>query len=101
MLEKVANYGLTPNMAMYLMKKYHMKMTTASNILFYWSAATNFMPVIGAIIADSYVGRFTMIGFGSVVSLLVITSPVLEIYFLAYLSYLHTTYGAAVLVASS
>lgn len=70
MLEKVASFGLTPNMTLYLMGQYHMEMTTASNILFYWSAATNFLPILGAIIADSYVGRFHMIGFGSVVSLL-------------------------------
>lgn len=72
MLEKVANYGLSPNMTLYLMNQYHMEMTTTSNILFYWSAANNFTPVLGAIVADSYVGRFHMIGFGSVINLLVI-----------------------------
>ena len=71
MLERVASFGLTPNMTLYLMRQYHMEMTAASNVLFYWSAATNFLPILGAIIADSYVGRFHMIGFGSVVSLLV------------------------------
>jgi solute carrier family 15 (peptide/histidine transporter), member 3/4 len=71
MLEKVANFGLWPNMALYLMSVYHLEMTTASDILFYCSAGSNFIPVIGAIIADSYVGRYNMIGFGSVVSLLV------------------------------
>lgn len=70
MLEKVASFGLTPNMTLYLMRQYHMEMTAASNVLFYWSATTNFLPILGAIIADSYVGRFHMIGFGSVVSLL-------------------------------
>ncbi|KAL3500558.1 hypothetical protein ACH5RR_039651 [Cinchona calisaya] len=70
MLERVANYGLSPNMTLYLMNQYHMEMTTTSNILFYWSAANNFTPVLGAIVADSYVGRFHMIGFGSVVNFL-------------------------------
>ncbi|KAA8521813.1 hypothetical protein F0562_012486 [Nyssa sinensis] len=68
--ERVASYGLMPNMILYLMRVYHMKMVTASNILFLWSAATNFMPVLCAFLADSSVGRFQMISFGSVVSLL-------------------------------
>lgn len=71
MLEKVASYGLIPNMTLYLKKQYGLGMTTTSNILFYWIAAINFTPVVGAILADSYIGRYNMIGFGSVVSVLV------------------------------
>ncbi|CAK9166097.1 unnamed protein product [Ilex paraguariensis] len=69
--EKVASYGLTPNMILYLMREYHMEMATGSNILFLWSAATNFLPVVGALLADSLMGRFWMIAFGSVISFLV------------------------------
>ncbi|XP_073300981.1 protein NRT1/ PTR FAMILY 1.2-like [Primulina huaijiensis] len=66
-LEKLATYGLTPNMTVYLMGKYHMGMTTASNVLFFWSSATNFMPIIWAIIADSFLGQFYAIGVGSII----------------------------------
>ncbi|KAG8381856.1 hypothetical protein BUALT_Bualt05G0016200 [Buddleja alternifolia] len=69
-LEKMATFGLMPNMTIYLMKEFHMEMSTASNVLFFWSAATNFMPLVGAIIADSYLGRFYTIGFGSVICLM-------------------------------
>ncbi|GFS35416.1 major facilitator superfamily protein [Actinidia rufa] len=68
--ERVASFGLVPNMILYLMNEYHMDMATGSNILFFWSAATNFLPVLGAVIADSSVGRFRMTGFGSIVSLM-------------------------------
>ncbi|KAG5540691.1 hypothetical protein RHGRI_020801 [Rhododendron griersonianum] len=68
--EKVASFGLMPNMIKYLMNEYHVDMATGSNLLFLWSAATNFMPLIGAFMADSSVGRFRMIGFGCIVSLL-------------------------------
>ncbi|KAK6161854.1 hypothetical protein DH2020_001695 [Rehmannia glutinosa] len=68
--EKMATYGLMPNMILYLMKQYHMEMTTASNVLFVWSATTNFMPLVGAIIADSYLDRFYTIGIGSVICLM-------------------------------
>ncbi|KAK6140856.1 hypothetical protein DH2020_025388 [Rehmannia glutinosa] len=68
--EKMATYGLMPNMILYLMKQYNMEMTTASNVLFFWSATTNFMPLVGAIIADSYLDRFYTIGIGSVICLM-------------------------------
>lgn len=68
----MATYGLMTNMILYLMKQYNMEMTTASNVLFFWSATTNFMPLVGAIIADSFLGRFYTIGIGSVICLMVI-----------------------------
>lgn len=71
MLEKMGSYGLIPNMTLYLNKEYGLGMTTTSNILFYWVAAINFTPVVGAILADSYIGRYNMIGFGSLLSVLV------------------------------
>ncbi|XP_057958620.1 protein NRT1/ PTR FAMILY 1.2-like [Malania oleifera] len=68
--EKVASYGLMPNMILYLMRDYGLEMTTGTNILYMWSAATSFMPLIGVVLSDSYFGRFQMIGFGSIASLL-------------------------------
>lgn len=71
-MEKMATFALIANMILYLMEQYHMEMATASNILFLWSSATNLTPILGAFIADSYMGRFYTIGFGSVTYLLVI-----------------------------
>lgn len=68
--EKVASYGLLPNMILYLMKDYHMTIKKGSNLLYMWSATTNFLPVVGAFLADSFLGRFLTIGFGSIFSLL-------------------------------
>ncbi|CAA7039769.1 unnamed protein product [Microthlaspi erraticum] len=69
-LEKLAYYGLVPNMILYLTAEYGMGTAEAANIIFLWSAATNFFPLVGAFIADSYTGRFPLIGFGSFISLL-------------------------------
>ncbi|KAL8139455.1 hypothetical protein V2J09_005476 [Rumex salicifolius] len=69
-LEKVASYGLLPNMIMYLMTDYRMSLAKGTNLLFFWSAATNFMPIVGAFVADSFLGRFLTIGFGSIISFL-------------------------------
>ncbi|GAV64451.1 PTR2 domain-containing protein [Cephalotus follicularis] len=68
--ERVASYGLLPNMILYLMRDYKMGVARGTNILFLWSAATNFMPSVGAFVSDSYLGRFLTIALGSVSSLL-------------------------------
>ncbi|KAK9273043.1 hypothetical protein L1049_017850 [Liquidambar formosana] len=68
--EKVASFGLMPNMILYLMRDYGMEFTTGTNILLVWSAVSNFTPILAAFIADSYIGRFRMIGFGSIASFL-------------------------------
>lgn len=49
-----------------------MDVTTGNNIILFWSAATNFLPVLGAFIADSFLGRYRMIGVGTIFSLLVL-----------------------------
>ncbi|CAN1824857.1 Protein NRT1/ PTR FAMILY 1.1 [Linum perenne] len=68
--EKVASYGVAPNMIMYLMKDYKMGVAKAANILFLWSAATNFMPLFGAFLSDSFLGRYLTITIGSFFTLL-------------------------------
>ncbi|KAK9690226.1 hypothetical protein RND81_09G113700 [Saponaria officinalis] len=68
--EKVATYGLIPNMIIYLMKDYKMSVTKAQNLLYFWNAALNFLPIVGAFLADSFLGRFLTIGLGSLLSLL-------------------------------
>ncbi|KAK2446235.1 protein NRT1/ PTR FAMILY 1.2 [Trifolium repens] len=68
--ERVASIGLMPNMIIYLTKVYNMETAEATNFLLLWSAATNFTPLIAAFLADSYFGRYRIIAFGSVASLL-------------------------------
>ncbi|KAK7384985.1 hypothetical protein VNO78_30690 [Psophocarpus tetragonolobus] len=68
--ENMASLGIMPNMILYLTREYNMDVAVATNVMLLWSAATSFMPIIGAFLADSYVGRYPTIAFGSVVSLL-------------------------------
>ncbi|WJX41988.1 hypothetical protein P8452_29272 [Trifolium repens] len=68
--ERVASIGLMPNMIIYLTKVYNMETAQATNFVLLWSAATNFTPIIAAFLADSYFGRYRIIGFGSIASLL-------------------------------
>ncbi|XP_031386981.1 protein NRT1/ PTR FAMILY 1.2-like isoform X2 [Punica granatum] len=71
--EKVAGYGLLANMILYLMSEYHFSAASGANILFLWNAASNFTPMLGAFLSDSYLGRFLVIALGSLISFLGIT----------------------------
>ncbi|KAE8677825.1 tocopherol cyclase [Hibiscus syriacus] len=71
--ERVASFGLVPNMIVYLTREFGMETAKAANVIFVWSAVTNFTPIIGAFLADSYLGKYRMIGFGSMVSFLGMT----------------------------
>ncbi|KAF5935135.1 hypothetical protein HYC85_026264 [Camellia sinensis] len=69
-LEKVASVGLHANMILYLKNEYHLSIVTGTSILFLWNAVSNFLPTFGAFLSDSYLGRFRVVGLGSVVTLL-------------------------------
>ncbi|KAJ9559178.1 hypothetical protein OSB04_013792 [Centaurea solstitialis] len=71
--EKVAKYGLMPNMIFYLMEVYHMEAATGTSILSVWSAFSNGLSIFGALISDSYLGRFRVIVLGSFSALLGMT----------------------------
>ncbi|CAD5315307.1 unnamed protein product [Arabidopsis thaliana] len=68
--EKVASYGLLPNMIMYLIRDYRFGVAKGTNVLFMWSAASNFTPLLGAFLSDSYLGRFLTISIASLSSFL-------------------------------
>ncbi|KAG1367897.1 Protein NRT1/ PTR FAMILY 1.2 [Cocos nucifera] len=68
--EKVASFGLLPNMILYLTKVYHMSPVTGMSVLFIWGAMSQFLPIFGAFLSDAYLGRFLVIAIASVASLL-------------------------------
>ncbi|KAL7162481.1 hypothetical protein ACSBR2_042883 [Camellia fascicularis] len=77
-LERVASHGLSANMILYVMGDYHIGVAQATNILFLWSAATNFLPLVGAFISDSYLGRYLTIGLGCIASLLMDKASIIK-----------------------
>ncbi|CAA2971734.1 NRT1 PTR FAMILY -like [Olea europaea subsp. europaea] len=68
--EKIASFGLLPNMILYLTIEYHFDAATGTSILFIWLAISNFMPILGAFLSDSYLGRFIVICMATIVSLM-------------------------------
>ncbi|XP_076918085.1 protein NRT1/ PTR FAMILY 1.2-like [Bidens hawaiensis] len=71
--ERVASYGLMPNMIFYLMEVYQMELVTGTSILSIWSALSNGLSILGAFISDSYFGRFPVIAIGSLSTLIGMT----------------------------
>ncbi|OIT30608.1 PREDICTED: protein NRT1/ PTR FAMILY 1.1-like [Nicotiana attenuata] len=69
-LERAAGVGLSANMILYLTKEYHWENATGASILFWWGSIANFMPIFGALLADSYLGRYFVIALGTFVSLM-------------------------------
>ncbi|GMN50564.1 hypothetical protein TIFTF001_019724 [Ficus carica] len=68
--EKVASIGLLANMITYLITEYHLDVATGVSILQMLGAIANFMPMIGASLSDSYLGRFRVIALGTITTLL-------------------------------
>ncbi|KAL8204996.1 hypothetical protein R6Q57_010619 [Mikania cordata] len=71
--EKVASYGLVSNMIFYLMEAYHMEAVTGTSVLCIWSAASTGLSIFGALVSDSYLGRFRVIAIGSLSSFIGVT----------------------------
>ncbi|KAI9107920.1 hypothetical protein K1719_021256 [Acacia pycnantha] len=66
-LARVASVGITPNMTFYLMGDYRLHINTTTRIVLLATATANFTPLVGAIIGDSYLGRFLSVGLGSII----------------------------------
>uniref|UniRef100_A0A0A0K953 Nitrite transporter n=1 Tax=Cucumis sativus TaxID=3659 RepID=A0A0A0K953_CUCSA len=64
--EKIAVVGFNTNMISYLTKQLHMPSTKAANTITNFSGTASLTPLIGAFIADSYVGRFWTITVASI-----------------------------------
>ncbi|KAM4088933.1 hypothetical protein ACB094_07G110900 [Castanea mollissima] len=68
--EKVASFGHLANMILYLILDYNMDSATGAIVLFQWSAISNLTTIIGAFLSDSFLGRFRVIAYRSISSLL-------------------------------
>ncbi|OIT34483.1 protein nrt1 ptr family 1.2 [Nicotiana attenuata] len=68
--ERVASFGLLPNMIIYITTFYHMEAAPASVLLGIWSALSNGLAILGAFVSDSYLGRFRVVAIGTISSLM-------------------------------
>ncbi|KAL6342858.1 hypothetical protein AAG906_016877 [Vitis piasezkii] len=56
--ERMAYYGISTNLVIYLTKKLHQGTVTSSNNVTNWVGTVWMTPVLGAYIADAYLGRY-------------------------------------------
>jgi len=59
--ERIVNLAVGANIIIYLTKEYHMGSAESAIVVFAYQAATNFLPIFGAIVSDALLGRFLTI----------------------------------------
>ncbi|CAO2828391.1 unnamed protein product [Amaranthus hypochondriacus] len=65
--EKLAVVGFQTNMITYLTQQLHIPLTKAANILTNFNGTGSLTPLLGAFLADSYVGKFWVITLASII----------------------------------
>ncbi|KAG4377089.1 hypothetical protein GLYMA_18G033900v4 [Glycine max] len=65
--ERIAHFGISSNLIMYLTEVMHEDLKTATNNANLWKGATTLLPMIGGFLGDAYTGRFRMVVFSSLV----------------------------------
>ncbi|KAM1229579.1 hypothetical protein EV1_039472 [Malus domestica] len=68
--ERFAFYGVSGNLIMYLTKDLHQATATAAKNVNMWIGVSSLFPLVGAVVADSYLGRFVTIIFSSSIYLM-------------------------------
>ncbi|TQD70236.1 hypothetical protein C1H46_044232 [Malus baccata] len=68
-ISTMATFGMTANFMVYLVREYHMEQVTAANIINIWICSYCLLTIVGASIADIYLGKFLTIAFASLATL--------------------------------
>lgn len=66
--------GLHVNMILYLLQEYNFDPATGAIVVFLWNAVSNCIPMFGAFLSDSGLGRFRVIALGTIIDLAVSTT---------------------------
>ncbi|KAK7390651.1 hypothetical protein VNO78_25997 [Psophocarpus tetragonolobus] len=75
-IERIATVGMMANFMVYLLKIFNLGQVDASNVIGICTGVSNFVPIIGACVADAYLGKFRTIAissFGTLVGMVILT----------------------------
>ncbi|KAL2337801.1 hypothetical protein Fmac_012247 [Flemingia macrophylla] len=75
-VERIAAMGMIANFMVYLLKVFNLGQVAAANVIGIWSGVSNLIPIVGACVADAYLGKFNTIAissFGTLVGMVIIT----------------------------
>ncbi|KAL2337806.1 hypothetical protein Fmac_012252 [Flemingia macrophylla] len=75
-VERIATVGMTSNFMVYLLKVFNLGQVAAANVLGIWIGVSNFIPIVGACVADAYLGKFNTIAissFGTLAGMVILT----------------------------
>lgn len=65
--ERLAYYGMSTNLVLYFKKRLHQHSAIASKNVSNWSGTCYITPLVGAFLADSYLGRYWTIAVFSII----------------------------------
>ncbi|KAK4358212.1 hypothetical protein RND71_023822 [Anisodus tanguticus] len=68
--ERLASFGLVPNMVIYITTFYHIEAAPASVLIGLWLSLSNGLAIFGAFVSDSYLGRFRSVAIGTISTLI-------------------------------
>ncbi|KAI9079600.1 hypothetical protein K1719_038427 [Acacia pycnantha] len=68
--EKLAAMSLIANLVLYLHAQYNLDNTYSAEVFSIWSGFSNFLPLLGAYLADAYLGKYRMLFYGLISSFL-------------------------------
>ena len=81
----MAYYGISTNLVIYLTSKLHEGTVTSSNNVTNWGGTVWMTPILGAYIADAYLGRYWTFVIASAIYLMVYIFPSKHIYIYIYI----------------
>jgi peptide/histidine transporter 3/4 len=86
--ERLAYYGIATNLVTYLTRKLHEGNASAARNVTTWQGTCYLAPLIGAVLADSYWGRYWTIAIFSMIYFIVITNTysLIQIFLYTHLS---------------
>lgn len=70
--EKLGAIGTLSNLLVYLTTVFNMKTITATTMITVFNGTTNFATLIGALLSDTYFGRYNTLGFASIACFMVL-----------------------------